>query len=69
MFFLISISLFPHSFSYTLHHSLFVNLTAERLVKDNMTATLDVEDLLSKLDIVEKISLLAGTDRFPILSM
>lgn len=47
----------------------FVNILAERSVKDNMTSTIDVEDLLSKLDIVEKISLLAGTDRFPIPSM
>jgi hypothetical protein len=46
-----------------------VNILAERSVKDNMTSTIDVEDLLSKLDIVEKISLLAGTDRFLIPSM
>jgi hypothetical protein len=32
-----------------------------------MTATIDVEDTLSKLDIAEKISLLAGIDNFLIL--
>jgi hypothetical protein len=29
-----------------------------------MTATIDVEDVLSKLDIVEKVSLLAGNGTY-----
>lgn len=53
--------------SYFSHHYLLgcsADFTRALPIEYNMTAAINVEDVLSKLDIVEKTSLLAGTYHF-----